>query len=454
MTRNSRWLVALPFVSALALVACTAKPPSAAKIEHAQVDNDARKVTLTSDAAKHLSIKTDAVREEAVVRTRVVGGEVVALPASALAAPPAPVVSPSSAPDQFPIVLDERFELNTRGWPDDLSSTAWLDRDGLGYRLSPIQPGQFTAIGAPGQADLRDAFVSATFRKTAGASGGGYGLIIRDQQPATRDGLDQGGSYYVFEVSDRGEYGVWRRDGDQWVDLVRWTTSDVVRPGVAENTLAVAAVGDTMTFLVNGTALTAQTDSTLSSGGVGIFAGGDGDHFLVDRLVVRAPAPEPPAAAPQAVEGTRLAVRVPLAPSDQNQVVRGQAVKVLPLQPDPMASGTPAQPTTVAGETGALFYLADSGAALAAGQRVRVEVPLVGSGPQRKVVPYSSVIYDLKGDAWAYTSPAPLTYVRDRISIDFIEGDKAVLSQGPAAGATVVTIGAAELFGTEAGVGH
>jgi type VI protein secretion system component VasK len=69
MTRNSRWLVALPLVSALALVACTAKPPSAAKIEHAQVDKEARKVTLTSDAAKHLSIKTDAVREEAVVRT-------------------------------------------------------------------------------------------------------------------------------------------------------------------------------------------------------------------------------------------------------------------------------------------------------------------------------------------------------------------------------------------------
>jgi len=69
-------------------------------------------------------------------------------------------------------------------------------------------------------------------------------------------------------------------------------------------------------------------------------------------------------------------------------------------------------------------------------------------------VPYSSVIYDLKGDAWAYTSPAPLTYVRDRIQIDFIEGDRAVLSQGPAAGTNVVTIGAAELFGAESGVGH
>ena len=62
---------------------------------------------------------------------------------------------------------------------------------------------------------MRDTFVSATFRKTAGARRRLW-LIIRDQQPATRDGVDQSGSYYPFEVSDRGEYGVWRRDGDHW----------------------------------------------------------------------------------------------------------------------------------------------------------------------------------------------------------------------------------------------
>jgi hypothetical protein len=141
--------------------------------------------------------------------------------------------------------------------------------------------------------------------------------------------------------------------------------------------------------------------------------------------------------------------------SDQDKMDRTQPGRVLPLIPNFMNTGTAAQPATLASGDGSLHYVLDNAApGLTTGQRVRVEVPLNGSGAQRKVVPYASVIYDLQGGAWAYTSPAPLTFVRDRISIDYVDGDRAVLSQGPASGTPVVTTGAAELFGTEAGVGH
>jgi hypothetical protein len=226
-----------------------------------------------------------------------------------------------------------------------------------------------------------------------------------------------------------------------------------VKPGGAENQLAVAAIGDSMSFVINGTTVTTLTDSKLKQGGVGIFVGGDGDHFQVNNLVVRAPKPAPaPAVAP--ADATRLVLRMTLTASDQNQVIRGQPVKILPLIPNPSAPGISVQPVEVSGDTSGLFFTLDAKAAFKAGQRVRVEVPLIGGGTQRKVVPYSSVIYDLKGQAWTYISPAPLTFVRDRVNIDFIDGDKAVLSQGPAAGTAVVSTGAAELFGTEAGVGH
>jgi hypothetical protein len=72
----------------------------------------------------------------------------------------------------------------------------------------------------------------------------------------------------------------------------------------------------------------------------------------------------------------------------------------------------------------------------------------------RKVVPYAAVIYDETGDTWTFTSPRPLAYLRQHIEIDFIEGDAAILSDGPAVGTTVVTVGAAELLGTELGVGE
>lgn len=69
------------------------------------------------------------------------------------------------------------------------------------------------------------------------------------------------------------------------------------------------------------------------------------------------------------------------------------------------------------------------------------------------VVPYAAVIYDTNGSTWVYTNPAPLAYVRHRISINRITGEQAVLSDGPAVGTPVVTTGAAELFGAERGVG-
>ena len=76
-----------------------------------------------------------------------------------------------------------------------------------------------------------------------------------------------------------------------------------------------------------------------------------------------------------------------------------------------------------------------------------------GNRSHRKVVRYSAVLYDKHGNTWVYTSPKPLTYLRDDISVDYIEGDLAVLSDGPPSGTEVVTVGAAELFSAEFGVG-
>jgi len=74
------------------------------------------------------------------------------------------------------------------------------------------------------------------------------------------------------------------------------------------------------------------------------------------------------------------------------------------------------------------------------------------NGINRIVVPYAAVIYDLHGETWLYTNPEPLTYVREAIIIDSIDGDKAILVEGPSNGTEVVTVGVAELFGAETGV--
>jgi hypothetical protein len=76
------------------------------------------------------------------------------------------------------------------------------------------------------------------------------------------------------------------------------------------------------------------------------------------------------------------------------------------------------------------------------------------SGELRKIIPYAAVIYTPDGETWTYTSPEPLVFVREAIDVERIDGDKVILTAGPETGTEVVTLGAAELFGAEAGVGH
>jgi hypothetical protein len=102
-----------------------------------------------------------------------------------------------------------------------------------------------------------------------------------------------------------------------------------------------------------------------------------------------------------------------------------------------------------------LYYAFDrANQGLTFGQRLRVELPLTGEGTPRSAVPYTALIYDLKGDTWVYTSTAELTFVRAPVKVDFIDGDLAILAEGPSAGIEVVSTGAAELYGTEFGVGE
>lgn len=77
----------------------------------------------------------------------------------------------------------------------------------------------------------------------------------------------------------------------------------------------------------------------------------------------------------------------------------------------------------------------------------------VVAGLARKVVPYSAVLYDATGKSYAYGNPQPLVYIRVPLDVDSVDGELAVLNDGPPAGTAVVTVGASELFGTEFEVG-
>jgi hypothetical protein len=69
-------------------------------------------------------------------------------------------------------------------------------------------------------------------------------------------------------------------------------------------------------------------------------------------------------------------------------------------------------------------------------------------------IPYGAVLYATTGETWTYVATEPLTFVRRTIRVEHFVVDLAVLSDGPPPGTSVVTVGAAELFGIESGIGH
>lgn len=90
-----------------------------------------------------------------------------------------------------------------------------------------------------------------------------------------------------------------------------------------------------------------------------------------------------------------------------------------------------------------------------AAERIDVQTVPVERGDRSALsIPYAAVLYDPAGDTWTYTSPEDLVFVREPISVIRIDGEQALLSKGPPAGTAVVTVGAAELLGTEYEVGE
>jgi hypothetical protein len=108
----------------------------------------------------------------------------------------------------------------------------------------------------------------------------------------------------------------------------------------------------------------------------------------------------------------------------------------------------PAKVEHLKGAEPARVTLAESAA-----KRLGIQTAVIESasdgGKSMSAVPYAAVLYDTGGDTWMYINTSPLVYVRHHITVDHMNGDQAVLADGPAVGTKVVIVGASELYGSE-----
>ena len=68
-------------------------------------------------------------------------------------------------------------------------------------------------------------------------------------------------------------------------------------------------------------------------------------------------------------------------------------------------------------------------------------------------VPYSALLYDTNGETWVFQVVGARSYLRKKVDVHVVDGDTVIMRSGPPIAATVVTVGAAVLYGTELGTG-
>jgi multidrug efflux pump subunit AcrA (membrane-fusion protein) len=153
-------------------------------------------------------------------------------------------------------------------------------------------------------------------------------------------------------------------------------------------------------------------------------------------------------------------VRVPVYVGESNEIDKSASVSIVELGSAADAPGRPARPVPAPPDANAaaaavnLYYaLPNTGTEWRPGQRVGVRLPRRGTVASL-VVPTGALLHDAFGGTWVYEAGDGNVFRRQRVQVvDVLEGF-AVLTQGPPIGTRVVTAGAAEIFGTEFGVGR
>ena len=111
----------------------------------------------------------------------------------------------------------------------------------------------------------------------------------------------------------------------------------------------------------------------------------------------------------------------------------------------------PPSANPLAGTVDVFYQLDNTATKYSPGHRVGVTIPIKGEA-ECLTVPAAAIIHDIQGGTWVYEQTVEHTYVRKRVVVQFLSGEKAVLKDGALKpGAVLITGGSAELFGAETG---
>ena len=201
------------------------------------------------------------------------------------------ILSLKLSASQWPMILSDTFPDNSLKWPvgveeSDLSKTDWEVKDGKYWVQATAKQG-FVYWNHPEGDEVADFYLSVDAQQISGTETAEYGVIFRE----TIDDY-----YYLFEISNTGEYALFLRSQGDWSTLIDWTESPAILPGEV-NQIAVIGLGSSFLFFLNDEFVTGTEDSTLASGlaGVAIGLSNEGEQVEVefDNFVLRSTSPTP-----------------------------------------------------------------------------------------------------------------------------------------------------------------
>lgn len=400
-------------VTLIAIAGEESKSPPA-KIEGAVKETDLTIITLTAEAEKRLGVTLTAVEMRVVVQTRLYGGEIIIPPGRSviISAPLAGrVLAPESNAEIMPGRAVKKGDSIFRLWPVLSSGTEALaasDRFALMRAQLDLSTAAVVAEGQVAQAQVRVDVAAVRLSRAQ---------ELQDKNAGSVRALD---------------------DAKAELDDARAALS------AAQKRLE----------LVRSSTLVPEMESVPTLSLDAPFDGLIQHVFVTADQVVTAGSP-----LFEVVDADPAWVRVPvfvgeiasLANAGEAQIGSLAAPPGSPTRTARRAVG-PLSADAKAATVDLFFELSNADGDWQPGQRVGVTLQL-GKAIARPVVPWSSILHDIQGGTWVYDNTKPHVFVRRRVEVERVDGDLAILRRGVTNGVNIVTLGAAELYGTEFGVG-
>jgi hypothetical protein len=207
---------------------------------------------------------------------------------------PTPSLTPTKKSAVYPAgwqrIFFDSFDDNSNDWPMDPYSGPWgsvqylLGDGNYSMELACINTDGFFFHALPGSiGNVKDFYLELEGTLLSGAVDTEFGVIFRHSE----------NGFYAFVIQpDRKQYALWLNKDGAWTDIISMTRTSTVIANQS-NRLGLLVQGESMQLFLNDHKLDQATDSTFSTGTIGLGAGlhtkGDSAKVMFDNFEILGP---------------------------------------------------------------------------------------------------------------------------------------------------------------------